>query len=352
MLTDSQIYKTVKRSNTTTIILSIIALAIVGVLGYLYFLPYWTAHLAEPRVLTAEEAQALDGSTSLYNVRIDGDRMRDTYYYEETVNEDTGTQVSIDAYFGALRIVNGDGGDDDVYVLVRNAEEIDNDIESYTGAILPLTDHIAVDIHRIASDELNIEMLPNVIFDTTHNESMWYVGTGALAVLGLGGLWGVGTFLSRNSNPAKHPTLRRLSRFGEVEQVVDSIEKDLANGEDKVAKLRLSKNWLVNSGGSNFQAMPYHSIAWVYMMIQQGRYGKTYFLHVYDKTGVAIIIQDKENNVNTMIQAIRARAPWIIAGYNNDIKRNWDKNRGGFIAEVEARHAQYKQQYENQNYAS
>src|SRR5688572_31039567 len=82
MLKESQIYKTVQRSNTSTIILSLIALAIAGGVGFYYLAPYWMARLGEPRVLTAEELLALDGSTTLYNVTVEGDRLRDTYYYE------------------------------------------------------------------------------------------------------------------------------------------------------------------------------------------------------------------------------------------------------------------------------
>jgi hypothetical protein len=178
------------------------------VLAYLYFVPYWMSQLAEPRLLTAEELMELETATTLYNVTLEGDRMRDTYYYEETVDEDTGRQISIDAYFGALRI---DNDSDDTYVMVRSPEEISTRQESYTGTIMPLTDSIAMDVHRLASDELDVELLPLVIFDVTHNETMWYLGTAGLAVLGLGGLWGVSNFISRSSNPAKHPTLRRLS---------------------------------------------------------------------------------------------------------------------------------------------
>lgn len=339
MQADSQIYKTVQRSNTTTIIFSLIALAAAGALAFYFFVPYWTAKLSPSRVMTAEEILELDEDTTLYNVTIEGNRMRDTYYYEETIDQDTGRQMSIDAYFGALRF------DDDNYILVRHPEEIDRDIETYTGTIMPITSSVSTDVHRLAADELNIDLVKGIMLDTTESDGIWYFGTAGVVILGLGGVWGLFNFVTRSSNPAKHPTLRRLARFGEVEQVVDSIEKDLTNGEDKVAKLRLSKNWLIDSGGSKFEAMPYHSLVWGYKMIQQGRYGKTYFAHFYDKTGVGIVIQDNENNVNMMLQAVYARAPWAVFGYSNDIKRNWDKNRAGFIAEVEARQSQSNNQY-------
>jgi hypothetical protein len=339
MLADSQIYKTVQRSNTTTIILSIIALGIVGVLAYMFFVPYWMAQYRDPIELDDDALEELDPGATMYNVTVDGrDLVPGIGTYETTEN---GRTTSIE-YYHALRIKG------DTYLLIFAPDDLKEDDTEFSGTLMPIDSDTQVEIvdftiNDAASSNYEIEFLP-VMLDVRHNETMWYLGTGGLAVLALGGLWGLGNFISRSSNPAKHPTLRRLSRFGEVEKVVDSIEKDLATGEDKMAKLRLSKNWLVNSGGNSFEAMPYHSIAWVYKMIQQGRYGKTYYIHIYDKTGVGIIIQDKEMNVNAMIQAVAARTPWVILGYSNDIKRNWDKNRPGFIAEVDARYAQFSQQ--------
>lgn len=343
MLSESQIYKTVQRSNTVTIVLSLIALGVAGALAYLFFVPYWMAQTREPLELDDDALFELDASQTHYNIKVDG---RDLVPYIGTYETTSDGRVTDTDYYHALRIKN------DVYLLVFSEENANERDTEFTGTLMPIDADTQVEIvdftiRDAASSDYKIEFLP-VMLDVRGEDGIWYVGTGAVAILALGGVWGMFNFISRSSNPAKHPTLRRLSRFGEVEQVVDSIEKDLANGEDKVAKLRLSKNWLINAGGSSFEAMPYHSLVWGYKMIQQGRYGKTYFAHFYDKTGVGIVIQDNENNVNIMLQAVYARAPWAVFGYSNDLKRNWDKNRASFIAEVEARQAQFNNQQYSQ----
>ncbi len=338
MNSESQVLKTVKRSNITIIIMSVIGLIIVGGLAAVSSIPYWMAQLGEPIEIAGKEIAELSGSEHLYNRAISGLDMEDTYYYEETIDEDTGRQISIDAYFGALEVTDGN------WILVRHPEEINTREEDYVGTLQPVSGSITREVYDLAADEMNIDFLP-IMLDTKQDETMWYVGTAVLAVIGLASLWGVITFFRRNSNPANHPILKKLSRLGDAEDIIHSIEKDITMGEDKVGKLRLTKNYLIHSSGNNFDAMPYHAVAWVYKMVIKGKYNtKTYQAHIYDVTGHQIVIAAKENDVTTMLQAVQSRAPHAIAGFSDDIKRAWNKDRQGFIAEVENRRKQLQNQ--------
>lgn len=327
---DSQVFKKIKRSNTTTILFSLVALVIVVVLVVISSGPYWLAQVTGPIEISADEILDLNGSEHLYNRAVSGEDMDDTYYYEETYDQDTGRQVSIDAYFGALEIGK------DQWILVRSSEEINTREEDYVGTLQPISGDVTSEVYVLAADELNIEFLP-IMLDTTRNETMWYVGTAVLLILGLASLWGIFAFIGRNADPTKHPILKKLSRFGNVDDIVHSIDKDLTMGEDSVGKLRLTKNYLVHTAGSNFDAMPYSAVAWVYKMVKRGRYGKTYEVHIYDVTGYQMVIVAKEAEVNVMLNAVAARAPHAIAGFSEDIKRMWNKERQSFIEQVNLR---------------
>lgn len=331
---DSQVYKKVQSSNRLTLILSIIGLLAVAGLTAFSSGPYWTAQFTGPIEISGEEISALDGSTSLYNRAISGLDMDDTFYYEETIDEDTGRQVRIDAYFGALEI------EDDVWILVRHPEEINTREEDYVGTLQPVSGTVTREVYDLSAEELDINYLP-VMLDTTGDEVMWYVGTAILVITALASLWGIFAFIQRNNDPSKHPIMKKLARYGDAEQLVGDVERDLASGVDKVGKLSLTRNYLVHEQRVGFNAMPYNKVAWVYKMIRSGKYGtKTYEAHFNDVTGYEVVVIAKEDEVNQMLQAVAGRAPWAIAGFSEDIKRAWNKDRQTFINEVETRRKQ------------
>ena len=322
---ESQAYKRVKNSNRLILFLSLIGLAGVIVLSVISSVPYWMAQITGPIEISGKEISALDGSTHLYNRAVSGIDMDDTDYYEETENG------SVSAYFGALEI------SEDVWILVRHQEEINTRQDDYVGTLQPIPSGVSREIADLSADELRIDYLP-VMLDTTKNEVMWYVGTLVLAITGLASIWGLFTFIQRNNDPLKHPILKRLARYGDPEIFISQVESELASSDNKIGKLNITQNYLVNSGGIGFNAMPFDKVAWVYKMIVKGRYNtKTYQAHFKDVTGYEIMITAKENEVNQMLQAVASRAPWAIAGYSEDIKNTWNKDRQAFLAEVENR---------------
>ena len=111
---ESQAYKRVRNSNRLILIMSLLGLTAVIALTIFSSAPYWMAQITGPIEISGKEISVLDGSTHLYNRAVSGIDMDDTFYYEETVDEDTGRQVRIDAYFGALEV------SDDVWILVRH----------------------------------------------------------------------------------------------------------------------------------------------------------------------------------------------------------------------------------------
>lgn len=336
MKNDSAIYKSVRRANMYLLIASLVSLIIVAVMVTISSGAYWYAQLTGPIEISAKDIAGLDGSTRLYNRYVEGDRMRDTNYFEEIVNE-YGTVIRIDAYFGALEI------EDDVWLFVRTDSEINRRVEDYTGTLQPVSGDVTVEVYALAQDEMRIEFLP-VMLDTTGDEIGWYVGTAVLVALTLFGIWGLFTYLKRSGNPNNHPTLKKLGRFGDAGVIASDIEADLATGENKVGDLRFSNKYLVHSGGSFFKVMPYDQVAWVYKKITKRNGVASHSLHLFDTTGEEIVISSKEDKVNAMIQAVYARAPWAIAGYSDQISQTWNKDREAFLQQVEMRRQMASQQ--------
>jgi hypothetical protein len=341
MQTNSQIYEIVKHSNTRLALLSLIGFIIVaGLIYYFFSSPYWLAQLRDPILIADKELAALPNNTTLYNHSVSGSDMFDIGFEEYTYDEDTGRRISTDAYFGILQISF------DEFLLVRTKDVIDEKVTDYTGVIIPIPDNMQREVVNALLADLEKEDITDIIilpilFDTLHDDSMWYVGTAVLIALALLPLWGFITLMKRG-NPLKHPVLKKLGRFGEVEMVVDSIEKDRTMGEESVGKLYLTRNWAFTKSAISFDAMSLRDVVWTYPNVTQHRTngiptGKSYSLYIYDKHGVALIVADKEQEVTAMLQAIMARAPWVVAGYSNQTHNIWKQNPSALIAEVERR---------------
>jgi hypothetical protein len=199
------------------------------------------------------------------------------------------------------------------------------------------------DFRREVPDQ--VENLIPLVLDNIDKQWQWYGGAAVLVILALGGLWGVITFVQRSSNPQNHPTMKKLARFGEIDQVAESIEAELDSLIDEVGKLKLTRNWVVYATGSSFDAIPYRDLVWVYKMIKKGKYStKSYFAHIADKHGTLLEVPAKEPQVDTMLQGILGRIPWILAGYSDDIKQAWNRDRQQLVAAVEQRKAQFEAQ--------
>ena len=166
-MSDNTIYKSIKRSNINLLIMSVIALAIAIGIGTYFSLPYFIGKFTGPTPISTEELAMLGADTrTLYFRVVKGTDMYDTYYYEETVEEDTGRQVSIDAYFGGLEIKPG------LWLLVRYPETINERETTYVGGLTPITDSVAREVAGLVASENGVEVLP-VMLDTVDKPINW-----------------------------------------------------------------------------------------------------------------------------------------------------------------------------------
>lgn len=307
------------------------------VFGVALVLPKYVAFLGEPTVMSAEKIiNANTDDLPIYNVQVTGSEMIDTgYYYEETylfipINNE---------YFGALWL-------EDQFLLVRRGGGIDESMLEYNGTLRQLDSdervEIIGDLEREVPDARGL-FLP-VVLDVADNAISFEnlaMAAAALGAIGFG-LYGVYRGGSQLANPAKHPFLKSLSRYGDPEDVVNRIDKERVLNETKVGKLTLTNSWIVFEQGNNFRAIRAQDLLWVYKHVQSGRYGsKHYSLRLYDAHGEMVSVAAKnDNQADEMGRAIAQKAPWTLIGYDKKIEDAWKKQRDQLVAAVEQRKAQ------------
>lgn len=321
----------VRRSNIQRFLISLIGLLFAGVMIVLFSGPYFIAKFTGPTPIELRDVALMDeNSATLYFREVTGEDFIDSGFYEYTYDEDTGRTVSTDAYFGLLRVKTD-------WLLVRTPDEIDESVTTYVGGLTPITDSIARDVAAELRGE-GISLLP-VMLDTVDNDIMWYIGGGVLLIVGGLSLWGMVTVLQRMANPAKHSIFKGLSRFGDVQRVIQSIEQDLSQATT-VHKLQLGRHWVLYAKGGVVHAAPYADLVWLYKHGTSSRYGTNYSAQFRDKQGGAFGIQARQKQVDAMLQAVYERAPWAIAGHNPDVQNAWSKDRQALVNAVEQRKTQ------------
>jgi hypothetical protein len=328
----------VRRSNRNLLLISLLALVIlVGaeVATFRYFYNFFTGPqpIDEETLLTVEDPESLQQ----YYVTVDDVDAYDTGY--QYITESYGNET-IEHSYVLLDL-------DERWLLTRVGGELadpDNPESTYTGALMPITGEIQREvIDDIYTDEPDLEgvFLPYML-DATDFRSPGYLGLAAAAVVLVLSLAGLFTALRRMSNPATHPAVKSLSRFGDANVVAQQIDVEMASEHPQVGNLHFTRNWLVHKQNASVEAMRYQDVVWAYKKVTQHRTygvptGKTYNIHIFDRHGKTITPTAKELQVDDALRGISQHAPWAFVGYDAELEKTWKKQREQVVSVIDQR---------------
>ncbi|MGB1285130.1 MAG: DUF6709 family protein [Aggregatilineales bacterium] len=344
-MTQELIYSSVRRSNIVRVVAGGIILAIAVVVFVLTSLPYFMAKAGDPVQFSQADVIAMTGDMQPnYNATVFGETTLDTGWEEYTTTN--GVRTSTDAYYGAL-VLYEESSDSFRLLLVKMPNAVNENADTYTGVLVPVPaddrNEVIADLER-SEPELKGMFLP-VMMSTLDDSTEWLGGLAVLVIAMLGSAWLLITGLMRLSNPEKHPIMKNLSRYGNPKDVAKDIKDDLMMSEQEVEKLRFSRQWVVYKNGGDFEAARFDDLLWIYKHVTQHRTngiktGKTFVVKLHDRYGKEITVTGKEPEVDAMLNAIFQRAPWVLAGFNDQLDQAMKKDINSVIQAVEQRKAQ------------
>ena len=324
----------IRRMNLKTLAISLVGLLAV-IVGLALSGRYISNLIQGPQAMPRQDLPSLTDASHLarYYVTIQGDDTADTGI--SYVSTSSSGQKTTQAYYLALLV-------GDRFLLVRSpAATIGTTVTGSLGNISAEVKTNVIDKIETEKPTLKGAFLP-VMLDTRSFAARGEAGLGFAAVLILICLVGVGLAVFRTLQPGANPALKALKRFGEPESVAREIDMEMSMNPEMVGKhIRLTNRWLVSTR-NGLQAVPYRDMVWVYKLVTQHRtYGiptrKTYAVKILDRHNTAIIIADKEAEVNRVLQAVTQRTPGAVMGYSADILKMWNQDRVGFINTVDQR---------------
>ncbi|HVY62044.1 MAG TPA: DUF6709 family protein, partial [Planctomycetota bacterium] len=149
-------------------------------------------------------------------------------------------------------------------------------------------------------------------------------------------------YVERGNDVSKHPVALALSKYGEPAEVADRIEQELRSEKLQVGKVILTPRWILCPFAFHVAIRKVEDLAWIYKKVTTHKKygvttGHTYETMLRDRDGGEVTTQGKEADVNRLLLEVQKRAPWVIAGYDDQIQAMWTKNRAGLIAAVDAK---------------
>jgi hypothetical protein len=148
---------------------------------------------------------------------------------------------------------------------------------------------------------------PPFYLDTRYDYRSW--GHFLLAVcvpLLLFGAWLVWLFIERSANPARHPFLKRLARYGPIEASVRQIDAEAQAGCRHFSGFDVTASWLIANSRTAANAMRLDSIVWAHLgLIERGGIIAAFdsFGQVWVETSIPRSQREK------IMEAITARSP-------------------------------------------
>jgi hypothetical protein len=231
---------------------------------------------------------------------------------------------------------------------------------SYEGALVPVSDELRDHLQKTVLDSKHLKfddvLLPYMLDAGSFQSAAW-VGLGLGLPLALLLLYNIWKALQRMNNLEFSPIARSLQRFGQMtpSNIAMIIEQDLktAGEPDTNSALKMGSSWLVHPTFFGMDVLHRNEILWVYEKVTSHSVnfvptGKTYALVIGDDRGrrfeVAVAARGKgkaKEQLDGLLRVVINRFPWVVAGYSDQRKIEYEKNREAFVTLVRQRQAQY-----------
>jgi hypothetical protein len=149
------------------------------------------------------------------------------------------------------------------------------------------------------------------------------VGIPAALLLG----FNVGRALLRMADPRRHPVARDAEAAGE-------IDHEVAVGPvERFGPATVTRSWLLRPTAFGLTAVRLGEAVWVYGLSVGGRHVAVIRL----RSKKTAFVRLPRQALPAALQAIAARAPWALVGFDREREQEWRTRPAGLIAAADAR---------------
>lgn len=335
---DTYIFLNIRRCNRNLLMVNLFILMILLTTGffiqrYLYnffFGPFDIDNQTLTSIKDADSAQKY-----FYNVKGEGVQETGVRYIIQDIDKYTNKVKSerIEAYYHLL-LVN------EKFLIIKTPERRKR--IHYTGVLVRVPEDVA---RNVIKSDIKSNTLPFML-DCSNFRTNGYIGLGIAIPILLIIIWNLIKFIMRNGSPENHPLYKKLALYGEPSDIASKIHDETMSQAVRTAYMLVTPTWFLAERFFTLDFEKLTDIMWIYKKITtQKAYGvittaKFFELYAMTRSGKSMILRAKEKEVDEVIINICGKAPWIVAGYSNDLKNIWNSNRNHFIEQVDQKRSE------------
>lgn len=221
---------------------------------------------------------------------------------------------------------------DDKYLLVLAKES------SETNLVGPLSHARELDRRVIKSLESENPQLAGKILPVVMNAEaafsvLAYLLMPVLVLWGGWLLWNFTMAWQRSANPAYHPIVKQLARYGDADDLAKQINREASSDTAlRFGKAILTDSWLLRPTAFGAQVVRLADLVWAYHLQQSAE--SFAVLMTSDKKAHALSL--KADDAVSLIRALPKRQPDAIYGYDKARHQRWRKDPQSVIDEIRA----------------
>ncbi len=219
--------------------------------------------------------------------------------------------------------------------------------DSFTGVFAALSgeerDRVVAAFAR--ANGVNAErFLPFRLDCTEDGRRPLVAGLFFLTVLFVPGLVLTALGLRRLFRPETHPLARALARFGPPAEVADALG---AGRPLRLGPVEFSGDWLVcRSPRAGYAVFRVADLVWVHKLLETVNRTPLHRIKLYDRHGVLFTGRGRADVVEAAYAAVRERVPWVLAGWDERIARQWQDDPASLVPRVEERRQEMQANHE------
>ncbi len=189
------------------------------------------------------------------------------------------------------------------------------------------------------------DLLP-LYLDTYEYKSFGYVSLVITLPLLALSLWLLWRYFQVSGDPARHPLVRKLSNYGQMELLLQQLDVEMSAPHFMVKRrgqaLHITEHWLLATTTFGGAAVPIKDLVWIYRRVVKRKIymfitvGKTHLLLSFDRFGRKISSQLTEAQTADVFNRLRTVTPQAVSGYDKRLQALWRRtaNKAGFPEEA------------------
>ena len=135
--------------------------------------------------------------------------------------------------------------------------------------------------------------------------NLFYLLLGAVPV------WNICKALQRGKRLETHPLVRRLSKYGRIDDIARAIDAECAAGVVKITPAQFTASWLLVPTFYTCIALPLDEIVWIYERVYVTR-GRSYAVCLRDRQGGYDEFTCALFQVNKILSYMSQVRPWVV----------------------------------------